>query len=152
MKQKMYLLLMGLCFTGGCVLIPSFNNYGVEVSIGKGCNARYFTVEYAGFSGQVATQENDKEYTMFEKAAVYVGEEIEIPQTALCTWISEDGTKYAVVFPIKSQLPRCFRSSQDTLVFTLTPSNSVDFAVDIWYEKYRQRRVPIGTSQGRLKE
>lgn len=148
MKQKMYYALMVLCFTSGCALIPIFNNYNVEVSIGKGCLARYFTVEYAGFAGHVSTQENDKKYTMFEKAIVYVGEEIEIPQTVSCAWISEDGTKYAVVFPVKSQLPRCFRSSKDTLIFTLTPSNSVEFAVDIWCEQYRTRRVPIGMFQG----
>ena len=136
---------------GGCILIPSFNNYNVEVAIARGGDARYFEVRYPGFKGEKWNYDVER-YKWLDKRAVYVAQEEDIPQDAVCTWIKFNGKTNSVIVLVKSQLPSSFRTLQDTLVFTLTPSNSVEFAVDIWCEQYRTRRVPVGTFQGHLKE
>jgi len=144
MTGKMGIIFVVVSCCAGCIALSSRANYDIELAVDKKSVARNFVIACGDFTGEVYD-------TSINHKFIYTSISVAMPDTMLCSWSCAQGEIYSATIPVKSCLPQAFRSSRDTLVFTLTPSNSVDFSVGIWYEKYRQRRVPIGTFQGRLK-
>jgi hypothetical protein len=118
------------------------NCYTIELTIGKECAVKRFDVSFPGFSGHVLKQSIERDM-LFEKKKKYLSIEVPAPSQATCLWTSANGLTNSTIIPVRSLLPLSFRSQRDTLIFTLTPSNSVDFAVGIWNGKYSERRIPV---------
>lgn len=137
MLKCLMLLAIGCC-CNGCILSPLTNNYVVELEVEKEQVATSFTITYPNFRGEVGD-------TSINKKAIYVSVEASVPIEVKCMWASSDGSINSVIIPVHSLLPSGFCPSRDTLIFSLTPSNSVNLSVGILNNKYSERRILVGT-------